>query len=161
MGEQKYEWDVHPCKIKYSLEARLQVPFETDLKQCWELADMFPRAKQKIPEESLENYLTHNDLYTGWWYEFEQYGTLPDGITDYKTSITLEYSSKEDALDGNVTPIGTPEWSIRIWSSNHGTGQWYHPSVLDINRKYFKIVEFFGTPDYPCKDEYDMENLEL
>jgi len=157
----KYEWDVHPCKIKYSVEARISVPFEKELHTCNDIAVLFPRVKDNIDESKLGNKLFIHELYTGWWYEFEQRGMLPDGITEYKTAVTLQYPSKEAAIAGIGTPIGTPEWSIRIWSSGHGTGKWVRATIEDINHRYFRILEHFNSPDLPCTEDYDMGNLEM
>ena len=157
----KFEWDVHPCKIKYSVEGRVYVPFLSNFTTCRDVAKVFERIDEGTKSSKLDNELSTHDLFSGYWYEFEQHGFLSDGITEYKTAITLEYRTLDEAVYAIGVPINSPEWSIRIFSTNHGTGKWSRFAIDDINHRYFDVLDFFGTPDLPCKDEYDMGALDL
>ena len=159
---QKFEWDIHPCKIKYSLESRVNIPIDMRMLTCGDLAKIYKRVDAAVNDDNRDNEFTWNSLFSGWWYELEYRGFLWDGITEFKTALTLEYNTKEDAEIGMTKPINAAEWSIRVWSTNHGTGQWPLETLKTLNHRYFEALEALGSPDFPCTGEFNsLQVLEL
>lgn len=151
----KFEWDVHPCKLKYSMETRINVPFETEVSTCGAMINFFPQIKEKVLEPQYNFPLSYATNFSGWWWELEHVGFLRDGVTEYKTAMTLEYTTREEAEAGLTIPIYAPEWSIRIWAPNHGHNKWLKSTLDDIDTKYAKVLDIMGSPDLPCDDPPD------
>lgn len=160
-SEIKFEWDVHPCKVKYSLESRIYLQYQMELHTCEELANMFVRVAKRVPEPALKEKISIDDLYTTWIYEIEHHGKLSFGDTEFKTSATFLYNSKEDAISGTSQPTDPPEWSIRLWSTDHGKNRWIKKTLNYINTKYFKLLQYFGSPDLPCSGTFPSINETL
>ena len=160
-SEIKFEWDVHPCKIKYSLESRIFLPNFLELKTCKDLANMFIRVSEKIVNSRLEENISVDRTYSTWIYELEHHGKLPFGDTEFKTSLTFLYNSMDDAIEGVRKPTDPPEWSIRLWSTEHGTKKWLKSTLNYINMKYSKLLEHFDSPDLPCTGTFPPINETL
>ena len=149
-AELKFEWDIHPCKIKYSVETRIIVPFDLEVPTCRHFLHLFPAAAEVVTDrEKLSS--NYSVSLPGWWWELEHVGWMQDGMTQYKTAIIIPYESREGAENGLVAPMYLPEWSIRLYSTNHGKGRWVRSTLEDMEEKYSSILTIIGTPDLPCR----------
>jgi len=149
----KFEWDVHPCKIKYSVESRINIPYRHRFQTCGDLRKVYRRMADGIKPSRSDNKLGILELYSGWWYELEHTGILSDGVTKYKTACTIQYPSFEEALVGKK-PINIPEWSIRLWGSHEGTGPFVESTIDQINERYSELLVALENEELPCQVEF-------
>ena len=150
----KFEWDVHPCKIKYSVESRMAVPFKSRLQTCEDLTKIFGRLKTAISPASYSKKLSLDTMFSGWWYELEHNGLLSDGVTKFKSSVTINYPTAGDAKTGlGRLPINISEWSLRIWSSSAGLGAFSRRAVETTDQNYQNLLAALQSPDLPCTQE--------
>jgi hypothetical protein len=153
---QKVEEDVHPCKHKYSRKSMVvsNVEFGQQLETCQQINEIYPNAFDQQDDDSKKVKL-HSTSY--WWVKSIE-GFLPetDGWagTHFKIAFTLIYDDEETARTGSVKPHGETEWSIRLWSSEDGHGNWEESVVEKMASTYVAMLEEFGSDEssYPCKE---------
>lgn len=151
---QKVEEDVHPCKHKFSRKSMVvsNVEFGETIDTCQGLQQIYPHAYNE-QEDDTQKVTLHSTSY--WWVKSIE-GFLPetDGWekTHFKIAFTLIYDDEESARTGAVLPHGETEWSIRLWSSEDGHGNWEEGVLKNMADTYVALLEEFGSDEssYPC-----------
>jgi len=145
----KLEQDVHPCKSdKWSLELRLtDIPFQPVLSTCRDVQQYFPYLWISFGDK-LESAVKMRK--PEWWWQLSQHGKMADG-TKWKSAFTLKYPSKDSAIGGVEEPLPRGEWSVRIYASNNGLGDWNPTTLIKFDHFYENLLNEFGSAEeWPC-----------
>ena len=170
---QKVEKDVHPCDFKYSRETRIFFEYPPAIETCHDLLHMFPWAFPNLPANKQDNKLSTGTIEHWWVLEHSAYlyssegkaqGTQHPGVistgegeedttkghtgTRCESTVTLKYSSVSDAVSGKNPSYG--EWSLRIYSTDDGLGDWDSVVVAAVSNMYQQMLTQVGDPDFPC-----------
>jgi hypothetical protein len=134
---------------------------------------MFPWAFPNLPVEKQGNKLSTGTIEHWWVLEHSAYlyssegkanGTQHPGVissgegeedttknhtgTRCESTVTLKYSSVSDAISGKNPSYG--EWSLRIYSTDDGLGDWDSVVVAAVSNMYQQMLTQVGDPDFPC-----------
>ena len=148
----KSETDIHVCKTKNSIDSRVEVPFDFELRTCKDIIDVFPSTKDFIDPSKHNSELEIAENYDGWWYEVRHEGILKDARTEYINTVNIEYSSLESLLNNTIDGMSYPEWSFRIFSDDGGNGLWIKSTIRDIDSRFQYLIDnkYIPSMDYDC-----------
>ncbi len=68
--------------------------------------------------------------------------------TRCESTFTLKYKSLDDAIQDKNPSYG--EWSLRIYATNDGLGDWDNTIVTTVNNMYQQMLNIIGDPEYDC-----------
>ena len=95
--------------------------------------DCFP----DLPEEKYDMIVERKTKSENYWWEDLRESTDPRSGLKWRLTVTMEYETFAQALEGRTHPIDdTPESSLRIWSSEDGHGPWDPRIVSQVNKWY-------------------------
>lgn len=165
--------DMHRCGFKYSRETRIFLKQAPDIKTCHDIMHLYPWLNPTMPPEQQAEPLTIG--YLERWYVFdhvaylysapgealntEHPNVIAGGLNEpdlsegrrgmrCESTITIKYPSYENFLAQKRTIFG--EWSLRIYSTDDGLGEWDDTIVAVIDRLHREIINEFGDPNFVC-----------
>eukprot|EP00012_Vannella_robusta_P014367 CAMPEP_0206210828 /NCGR_PEP_ID=MMETSP0166-20121206/17771_1 /ASSEMBLY_ACC=CAM_ASM_000260 /TAXON_ID=95228 /ORGANISM="Vannella robusta, Strain DIVA3 518/3/11/1/6" /LENGTH=413 /DNA_ID=CAMNT_0053632559 /DNA_START=1730 /DNA_END=2970 /DNA_ORIENTATION=+ len=123
----KYQWS-HKCKVK-------NIPYYPSFETCRDVMKYWPDCFPDLPEEKYDMIVERKTKSENYWWEDLRESTDPRSGLKWRLTVTMEYETFAQALEGRTHPIDdTPESSLRIWSSEDGHGPWDPRIVSQVNK---------------------------
>jgi len=143
-SQQKMEQDLHECSQKYSRETRVYLTETPTFTHCKDVSVLYPWAlKEKYDHNKVSTYDA-----TYWW--VREYAGYLNENTKFLIAFTLRYQSLEQA-QYETAGAQAGEWSIRLFSLDHGHSYHYNEDVVqDTHDAWKAMMKHFGNGE--CRD---------
>jgi len=145
-GTEKLEQDVHQCDYEFSRKAKVEdVPYYPTFETCRDVLALWPNSLPNLPEYLYDNIVERKTHSENIWFEELREGTDFDTGIKWRLTMTMEYATFSQALEGRVPPEkGSVEISLRTWSPDGGTSPWNPKLRQIVNHWYHELYFLFG-----------------
>jgi len=141
---EKLEEDIKPKKYQWSHKSKVtNVPYYPSFETCRDVMKYWPNCFPDLPEEKYDDIVERKTKSENYWWEDLRESTDARSGLKWRLTVTMEYETFAQALEGRTHPIDEPESSFRIWSTEGGHGPWDPRVVNKVNQWYERIVDEF------------------
>ena len=131
----KYKWS-HKSKVT-------KVPYYPTFETCADVIRYWPDAFPNLRRDKYNLGVARKTKSENYWYEDLREDTDPCTGLRWRLTLTMEYETIAQAMEGRAAPIDSPEISLRIWSSENGHGPWDPRIVSRVNQWYVVLDDAF------------------